>query len=522
MPEGMTRLQARTPLVGALALFLFAAAITLLPTSTAVLVIGGVFLSLALVRWREIAIYLLILAIPFGSLVPFPVAGANVTAADGLLALGLALWLAQQIARRRIVVRPAPLLIPFALFLLAAGISLTVALSLQASAKELTKWIEMAAAYWLIVQDFGPVQVERAIAAILLAGLAEAGVGLYQSLSLAGPEGFLLFGGSSLRAFGTFDQPNPFAGYLGLIIPLAFGLVLGLLGGRVELPGRRERWGSKTPPPSGDLVGGGVQLPHHHAAVRRYAFLALAVAALGAAIMALFYSLSRGAWIGVAAALVVTTIIRSKRAAVLALTGALLLFLVVLLGQLNLIPDVVSERFSGVGDYFGFVDVRGVAVNDANFALVERMAHWEAALAMFDDHPWLGVGIGNYAAVYPAYALPHWDDPLGHAHNYYLNVLAESGIVGLGAYLVLWGAIFWAAWRAVRSTRGLAQCIAAGAFGVLVALSVHNLFDDLFVHSMQMQVGLTLGLMQVVEREARRAGREAGGGIPNVLPGGYV
>lgn len=460
MLQGMARLHARTPLVGALALVLLAAAITLLPTSTAVFVIGGVFLSLALLRWREIAIYLLILAIPFGSLVPVPVAGANVTAADGLLLLALALWLAQQISRRQIILRPAPLLIPFALFLLAASISLTVALSLQASAKELIKWIEMAAAYWLIVQDFGPVQVERALATILLAGLAEAALGLYQSLFLAGPEGFLLFGGSNLRAFGTFDQPNPFAGYLGLIIPLAFGVALGLIG------------------------------------ARRYALFVLAVAAIGATVMALFFSLSRGAWIGVAAALVVTTIIRSKRAALLALAGASLLALFVLLGQLNLIPDVVSARFSGVGDYFGFVDVRGVAVNDANFALVERMAHWQAALGMFDDHPWLGVGIGNYAAVYPAYALPHWDDPLGHAHNYYLNVLAESGIVGLGAYLVLWGAIFWAAWRSVRSTRGLAQCVAAGAFGVLVALSVHNLFDDLFVHSMQIQVGITLGMMQ--------------------------
>ena len=526
MLQGITRRRARTPLVGALVLVLIAAAITLLPTSTAVFVIGGAFLSLALLRWRELAVYLLIFAIPFGSLVPIPVAGANVTAADGLLLLALALWLARQISQRNISVRPAPLLIPFAIFLFAAGLSLTVALSLQASAKEMIKWIEMAATYWLIVQDFGPVQVERVLAAIFLAGLAEAALGFYQSLLGVGPEGFLLFAGSNLRAFGTFDQPNPYAGYLGLIIPLAFGVALGLLGPVSHIVGPRvERHDSAdvaTQPRQGlgtsvqdynsivaeallphreglrDDVGAGVVLPHRRGI--RYALFLLAVVTLGATIMALFYSLSRGAWIGVATALVVTTIIRSKRAAVLAAAAALLLAFLVLLGQFNLIPDVVSERFSGVSDYFGFVDVRGVAVNDANFAIVERMAHWQAAWGMFDDHPLLGIGIGNYAAVYPAYALPHWDDPLGHAHNYYLNVLAESGIVGLGAYLVLWGAIFWTAWRAVRSTHGLAQGIAAGAFGVLVALSIHNLFDDLFVHSMQMQVGITLGLLQVVGR----------------------
>lgn len=480
MLQGIARRNAWTPLIGALGLVLLAAVITLLPASTSILVIGGAFLSLALLRWQEGVVYLLIFAVPFGSLVPIPVAGANVTAADGLVLLGLMLWLAGCISRRKINIRPTPLLIPFAIFLFAAGLSVTVALSLQAAAKELIKWVEMAAIYWLIVQEFGPIQVERALAAIFLAGLAQAGLGLYQSLFLAGPEGFLLFGGSSLRSFGTFEQPNPFAGYLGLIIPLAFGVTMGILGAENN---------SRTNVP-------------------RYMLLVLGLAALAATMMALFFSLSRGAWIGVAAALVITTIIRSKRAALLALTFALLLAMFVLLGQLNLVPDLVSERFSGVGDYFGFVDVRGVTVNDANFALVERVAHWQAAWDMFDDHPLLGIGIGNYAAVYPVYALPHWDDPLGHAHNYYLNVLAESGIVGLAGYLVLWGAIFLTAWRVVRTTRGLALGIAAGAFGVLVALSIHNLFDDLFVHSMQIQVGITLGLIQVVGGEARGASAE--------------
>ena len=126
-------------------------------------------------------------------------------------------------------------------------------------------------------------------------------------------------------------------------------------------------------------------------------------------------------------------------------------------------------------------------------------------------HPWLGVGIGNYAVVYPAYSLPHWDDPLGHAHNYYINMLAESGIIGLLAYALLWISAFWLAWRTIRSTYGFWQGVAAGALGVLVALSVHNLFDNLFVHSMQIQVGLTLGLIQVAGRTSQAAGDEKPG-----------
>jgi O-antigen ligase len=121
---------------------------------------------------------------------------------------------------------------------------------------------------------------------------------------------------------------------------------------------------------------------------------------------------------------------------------------------------------------------------------------------MFEDSPWVGVGIGNYAVAYPAYALPKWDDPLGHAHNYYLNVLAEAGGIGFIAYIILWVAVFWNVGRAALRTVGWQQGVVAGGFGVLVALSIHNFFDNLFVHAMYLQVGMTLGLVTVLSGES--------------------
>jgi putative inorganic carbon (HCO3(-)) transporter len=185
------------------------------------------------------------------------------------------------------------------------------------------------------------------------------------------------------------------------------------------------------------------------------------------------------------------------------------------------------------------VDVTAVQVTDANWAVIERMAHWQAALGMFTDHPWLGVGIGNYALAYPQYALGRWQDPLGHAHNYYLNIAAEAGLLGLGAYLLLFGACMAYAWRVIRRSswriRDLSGChldgskdpaaseiealrcapddasmtlpqrrwwraVALGLLGVLVHLSVHNLFDNLFVHSMHVQLALALGLLYVADK----------------------
>ena len=49
--------------------------------------------------------------------------------------------------------------------------------------------------------------------------------GIYQFLFQVGPEGFVLFD-RFMRAYGTFEQPNPYAGYLGLTLPLAVGLVV--------------------------------------------------------------------------------------------------------------------------------------------------------------------------------------------------------------------------------------------------------------------------------------------------------
>ncbi len=443
------------------------------PTNALVIVPGALLVG-ALLLFPELAVYLLVFAVPFGSLLPFNIGGANVTAADGLLLLAWALYLARGIARRRVELKIPPLALPFGLFILAAGVSMTVARSLTDSIAELTKWIEMFAAYWLVAQFFEEKQIGKLLAVMFCAGLAQALLGAYQYYFRVGPEGFLLFGGANLRAYGTFEQPNPYAGYLGLILPLALGAGLGIL---VNV----SRKGAKAP----RFIDWGL--------------LVLATVSAVAMLAALFFSYSRGAWIGVAAALGVTALlvlVRSKRAATLAIVLGLAALIVIGLGEINVVPNIITERFATVGDYFNFQDVRGVRANDENFALVERRAHWQAALEMFQDAPWVGVGFGNYAVMYPMYALPKWDDPLGHAHNYYLNVLAEAGALGFVAYVILWGAIFLVVGRAAPVARGWRQGLLAGGFGMLVTLSIHNFFDNLFVHAMYIQVGLTLGMVE--------------------------
>ncbi|MBI4671929.1 MAG: O-antigen ligase family protein [Chloroflexi bacterium] len=498
------------------ALILGALLLAFVSLTNAILFSAALILAAALLLYPESAVYLLVFAVPFGSLLPLPVGNANVTAADVLLLGSWLLYLARGVARRELALRTPPLVLPFVIFILAAAVSITVARELTDSLSEWFKWIEMLAAYWLVANFLDERRGARLLAVMFVAGLSEALLGAYQYYFRVGPEGFLLFGGANLRAFGTFEQPNPYAGYLGLVIPLAFGAALGILRmglGRERSPQRSDdgenamanRVRNETafvPSTAGRNATAGGN------ATAFVPYWLLASGSVAAMLAALFFSYSRGAWIGVAAALGVTalfTLVRSKRAAAVGLVLLLGALIVLGWGQINAVPDVIVQRFATVGDYFSFEDVRGVRANDENFALVERRAHWQAALGMFEDAPWLGVGFGNYAAAYPKYALPKWDDPLGHAHNYYLNVLAETGILGFGAFVILWGAIFWNAWRGLRAARGWTIGVAAGICGMLVALSIHNFFDNLFVHALYIQVGLSLGLGTVLPGADERA-----------------
>jgi len=81
-------------------------------------------------------------------------------------------------------------------------------------------------------------------------------------------------------------------------------------------------------------------------------------------------------------------------------------------------------------------------------SMLVRWQYWQACGRMIGDHPWLGVGPGNFAVNYdlykPAEALESVADP----HNFVLSLLAQYGPLGLIGFLVL----AWAGLRRVFST----------------------------------------------------------------------
>jgi O-antigen ligase len=468
-----------------LALSLFLA---LAPLELAIVALGGVALGLMSLIWPKVGLYVLIPAIPFSGLLKINLGGVNVGPMEGLLVLMLGAWLLKMAAQQKIILPQPPLLWPFLIFLTAIGLSWVNTFSLAGSLIETAKWVEMLALYLFITATCTRRDMPYLLALILLTGLIQAAIGLYQFVFKVGPAGFLLFDGAFLRAYGTFQQPNPYAGYLGLVLPLALSLTLW----QVERLRQQFAWATLWQAFwRGEYV--------------RPVLLTLATGGIFVALLAgLYASQSRGGLIAFATGAGATLFALGGYWIALLVLGATIGGVALAIGGLSLLPATLTQRFEGAIPYLGLTDVAAVPVTDANFSTIERLAHWQAAREMWLDHFWFGVGFGNYERIYSAYAVGRWQDALGHAHNYILNLGAEVGYIGLLAYLIFWGWGLFILLMSLKRSQAHSQnrAVLAGSLGILAHLHTHNLLDNLYVQGMYLHIAIILGLMTLAGQAA--------------------
>jgi len=112
-----------------------------------------------------------------------------------------------------------------------------------------------------------------------------------------------------------------------------------------------------------------------------------------------------------------------------------------------------------------------------------------SAVRAVAEHPWVGVGLGNYrpGLFAPPDAPPDVVHHAGKAHNQYLTLAAEAGLPAAILYLVLLGFC----WRRVRPAPPLG---AAGRAGVAFLALLGLLHDPLFHAEVSMAAVLALGL----------------------------
>ncbi len=447
-------------------LLLAATALAMLPVPVAALSLAGLAFVVVLLLEPVIGLYALVVCIPVGPVLRVPVGPASLGVTDLLVGATAAAWFVRQVVRRT-PLRPAPLLWFLTPLSLALLYSTLPARSLEQALPELVKWGEVVVIYFLAVQLLSERQRLPFVLVLITAAAMESMVGLRQFVYRIGPDAYLL--GSYLRAYGTFGQPNPFAGYLGLALPIALALGLWALGAALR--------------------------SHEATRLRLLALAAYALAATAVITAGLFASWSRGAWLGAAAGVVAVLALISRAGRILVVAGAILALL-----AFPVLPAALHDRLADFARYFGTWNARGVPVNDANFSVLERVAHWQVAWEMFASQPWLGIGVGNWDVIYSKYAFGQWTEPMGHAHNALFHFAAEAGLAGAIAYLWFWLGSLGAALMAVHRHRNLQRAIGVGVFGLLVHLSVHNQFENLFVQGMPLLVALALALLSLEKR----------------------
>ncbi len=353
--------------------------------------------------------------------------------------------------------------------------------SLSEWLKEWLKWLVMAGLIWQLSFLRGG-RWRWLVYAVAVAAVGNALVGLYIFLGGSGADHLLILG-RFYRAFGTFGQPNPFGGFMGIALPICSMAAWGTAG---------RLWANWR---AGISVNA-AQI----AQLLAWAASALLVAA------ALLASWSRGAWLGTALAAFILVIALPRRLLYGLLLALMMVALVVMLWQTGILPDaLVSRLTSSVTDLVAINDVRGIDAHAGNYAVIERLAHWQAAVEMARDHPFFGVGLGNYSVRYAQYRLINWQLPLGHAHNTYLNLLAETGMFGLLAYLAYWAVMLRICWSLRQHPEPFARSLGVGLLGCWTYLAAHSFFDYLFVNTLFLHIGVLLGVQAILHHQTQSA-----------------
>jgi hypothetical protein len=325
-------------------------------------------------------------------------ASGRVTAADlaaGLLVAVIAVRFAR--GERSAVGRGW---IPFAAVLFALALATVTASDVSASAVGFVRYSEL----FVLVPVAVAMSLRDRLDVLLVAGaivavtVVEGAVGVYQYLTGTGAS----YAGEYVRAVGTFGAEQVLA--LGAL--LGYGLVVTLALGFAQ-QGRAR---------------------------------IVLLAASAFLLLPLGLTLSRGAWIATAGAVLVLLVIASWRLATILLGMAALGVAFLMLGSSSADPSSNS------------IDQRITSITSSGSApdqsVKDRYALWSAAGRIWADHPVVGVGLKDFAAYRDSYASVELSagsdvgdptsgvsrEPLLSAHNQYLMVLSEQGTVGILAF----------------------------------------------------------------------------------------
>ena len=383
--------------------------------------------------------------------------GFSITLSQSALAALAVLWLWRlrdpAVRARQTWPLRGPVLAFAGVTLLSAALSDHPAASLLAS-----KGLLLALALYVTVDALTDArEADRFLSALALVGGAAALIGLIQVAACPAPAG----AGATLARF--FHRCDRARGFFSIYMTLAGVLTLLLLATAPRvLPAGAVRWGAAPP----------------------WLLMVLGLAA----------TYVRGAWLGfVAGMLALVPMVRRGRVPLI--VGLAALVVLSLAG-----PQQLRHRIRSMTD-------------PEEPTIKERLYMWRSGVAMWGEHPVLGLGPGGVKRAYPSFALPEAiKKRTSHVHSTPLQILVERGALGFAAWLWIWVAFFVRAGGVLRRLdprqlreRALVLGSLAAVTGFLVAgLSEYNFGDS--------EVALVVWALMALPFAAARPGPDTPGG----------
>ncbi len=144
---------------------------------------------------------------------------------------------------------------------------------------------------------------------------------------------------------------------------------------------------------------------------------------------------------------------------------------------------------------------RKLVIEKGGFTLSERLDYWQTGCRMVLRSPVIGNGFNSFGLLYSRYRLPGTGEARS-AHNNFLQILVETGVVGFLFFIGIWVFAVWPVWPFVRGyLRGekadpLRETLVLSAVVSISCFLIHSLADfDLYIPGIAMTVYLFLGLM---------------------------
>ena len=197
----------------------------------------------------------------------------------------------------------------------------------------------------------------------------------------------------------------------------------------------------------------------------------LTTIALAAGVFVTVSSESRASLLGLALIVAIDIAVRLRwwAVVVLGVAAAAAPYLIRSKKMLTLITAVVALVTSFNADV-----IRQAFMTDPSLAL--RLRNWRFAIDHWLARPFFGDGLGGYLSYTRQYDLPASPD------GWYVRVLADTGVVGFVAFVLLIAALLWILVRGVRSeARPLRRAIVYGAALAVVAAAASAVLVDTFV-----------------------------------------